>query len=96
MIYEQPVFYDLKDLTMPVLIIVGKQDRTFIGRDLVKKDQHTLHGNFPLLARQAKKRIKNCQIIELPNVGHIPHIQEPAAFNKGVAAFLNQQQKAIR
>ncbi len=93
MIYEQPVLYDLDDLTMPVLIIVGKQDRTFIGKDLVKKDQQTLHGNFALLARQAKKHIKNCQVIELPNVGHIPHIQEPASFYKAVAAFLDQQQK---
>ncbi len=90
MIYEQPVVYELKNLTMPVLVIVGQRDRTFIGKETVTKEQQKSHGNFTMLARAAKKQIKNCEVIELPDVGHIPHIQTPALFNKAVAVFLKK------
>lgn len=91
MIYEQPVVYEFNNLNMPVLIIIGGQDRTFIGKDLIKKEQQKLHGNFPKLAREAKKEIKNCEVIEMPGVGHIPHIQKPALFNKYVLTFLREK-----
>jgi pimeloyl-ACP methyl ester carboxylesterase len=90
MIYEQPVVYELKDITAPTLLIVGEADRTFIGKNLVKKEEQNQHGNFPLLAKKAKAQIKNCTVIELPGVGHIPHIQNTALFNKRVLEFLKQ------
>ncbi len=88
MIYEQPVLYDFDKLTMPTLLIVGQLDRTILGKEMLTKEQQKLHGNFPIMASKAKSRIKNCQLIVLPGVGHIPHIQSPALFNKNVLSFL--------
>lgn len=90
MIYEQPVVYEFDNLAVPVLLVIGQLDRTFIGKDLVKKEEQQFHGNFPVLAREVKKQIKACRLVELPGVGHIPHIQQPAVFNKNILAFFKQ------
>ena len=90
MIYEQPVVYELKNITVPTLLIIGETDRTFIGKHLVKKEEQKLHGNFPLLAEKAKEQIKNCTLIVIPGIGHIPHIQDAALFNKHLLEFLKQ------
>src|SRR5687768_6985127 len=33
MIYEQPVVYEFKNITQPVLLIMGQEDRTVVGKD---------------------------------------------------------------
>lgn len=88
MIYDQPVLYEFKNLSMPVLIIAGQRDRTILGKNLLDKNQQVLHGNFPVLAQKAAEKMKNAKVIILPAVGHIPHIQTPEIFNKDVVDFL--------
>ena len=88
MIYEQPVVYEFKDITVPTLLIVGAEDHTFIGKDLVEKEKQKLYGNFPQLAREAKEKIKNCRVLVLPGIGHIPHIQDAVLFNMHLLEFL--------
>ena len=90
MIYEQPVVYEFKNISVPTLIIVGEADHTFLGRDLVEKDKQNLYGNFPVLADKAKEKIRNCEVIKFPGVGHIPHVQESSLFNKQLLNFLQQ------
>ena len=90
MIYEQPVVYEFKNIAAPTLLIVGEADHTFIGRDLIEKDRQNLYGNFPVLADNAKEKIKNCQVIKLPGVGHIPHVQDTSLFNEYLLNFLQQ------
>jgi len=92
MIYEQPVINEFHRLTMPVLIIVGEKDRTILGKNLLTKEQQAHHGNFPVLATQAAKKISNARVIVLPMVGHIPHIQTNGTFNKSVLEFLKKGQ----
>lgn len=91
MIYEQPVLYELSRLRPPTLLMAGSEDRTFIGKDLIAKEKQKLHGNFPQLAGKAKHIIKNCELIILPGVGHIPHVQTPALFNQYVLGFLSKK-----
>ena len=90
MIYEQPVIYEINNLKMPVLLVVGQLDRTIPGKDMLKKEQVNLHGNFPQLALKAKQKLMDCKVITLPGVGHIPHIQKPALFNSVVLDFLKR------
>ena len=90
MIYEQPVLYEFNKLSMPVLLIIGQEDRTILGRDLINKEQQKLHGNFPALGSIAAKKMKNATLIVIPMVGHIPHIQTTAIFNKDVIGFLKK------
>ena len=88
MIYEQPVLYDFDKLNVPVLLMAGQLDRTILGKDMLPVNKQMLHGNFPVLAREASKKIKNCQVVILPGIGHIPHIQNIDLFKKYVLAFL--------
>jgi pimeloyl-ACP methyl ester carboxylesterase len=88
MIYEQPIVYDLDKLNLPTLLIVGELDKTFIGKDMLSLKKQKLYGNYPLLATKAAKKIKKSQVIILPGVGHIPHIQTIEVFRKTVLTFL--------
>ena len=88
MIYEQPVLYEFSKLSMPVLLIAGERDRTILGKNFLKKGQQKLHGNIPELASKAVTKMKNARLKIIPVVGHIPHIQTTALFNKEVVEFL--------
>jgi pimeloyl-ACP methyl ester carboxylesterase len=88
MIYEQPVLYDLDKITVPTLFIVGQLDRTILGKEMLSPSKQKLHGNIPMLAAKASKKIKGSKVIVLPSVGHIPHIQNVDLFKRSVLQFL--------
>jgi len=88
MIYEQPVVYEFARLACPVLLIIGQADRTVVGKDLLTGEQKKNYGQYPQLGRKAKAQIKNCRLVELAGVGHIPHVQDTAAFKKALFSFL--------
>jgi pimeloyl-ACP methyl ester carboxylesterase len=88
MIYEQPVVYEFKNISVPTLIIIGQSDRTIVGKNLLPKDVVSKHGQYPQLGRAFQRQIKNSKLVELKGVGHIPHIQVPTAFNQNLLRFL--------
>jgi pimeloyl-ACP methyl ester carboxylesterase len=88
MIYEQPVFYELENIKVPTLLIIGQTDRTIVGKAKVPKEIAGEQGQYPELGRAAKQKIKNAQLVELDNIGHIPHIQTPEKFEKALVDFL--------
>lgn len=88
MIYEQPVVYEFKNIAVPTLIIIGQEDRTVVGKGLLEKAVAAQHGNYPQLGRWLQKEIKGAELVELPGVGHIPHIQAPEDFRKAVLQFI--------
>jgi pimeloyl-ACP methyl ester carboxylesterase len=90
MIYEQPVVYEFKNITQPTLIIIGQEDRTVVGKNLLPKDVAALHGNYPQLGKWLQQQIKNSKLVELPGVGHIPHIQALSSFKTSVLSYLNK------
>jgi pimeloyl-ACP methyl ester carboxylesterase len=51
MIYEQPVVYEFKNIKQPTLLIMGQEDRTVVGKNLLSKDVAAQHGNYPELSR---------------------------------------------
>ncbi|HLP51642.1 MAG TPA: alpha/beta hydrolase [Chitinophagales bacterium] len=88
MIYEQPVCYEFKNITTPTLLIIGQEDRTIVGKQLLNKEQVAAHGQYPALGKQTNQQIKNSTLVELPGVGHIPHIQSLGLFMIHVSKFL--------
>lgn len=92
MIYEDPVLYDFKKLTVPVLLVVGGVDKTIPNKQLLSKEQLKVHGNFASLAKKTRAQIKNCKVIILAGVGHIPHIQTSELFNMAVYSFFQEHQ----
>jgi pimeloyl-ACP methyl ester carboxylesterase len=90
MIYQQPVCYELSEIKVPTLLIVGQEDHTAPGRDRAPIDLRRNLGNIPELAKKASETIPGARLIELPNVGHIPHLEAPGAFYQAVDDFLRR------
>jgi pimeloyl-ACP methyl ester carboxylesterase len=119
MIYEQPVVYELADLHIPTLIVIGAQDRPIVGEMIMlidkpsdmpgmdmgammmPQDRGTLRaaGDMPeayqkrfsqyqALAEKAHEAIKNSTLVEIPDTGHVPHLESPDTFYQNVLPFL--------
>ncbi|HUC82283.1 MAG TPA: alpha/beta hydrolase [Flavisolibacter sp.] len=88
MIYTQPVVYELENITAPTLLIIGQRDRTAIGKNLVSEEVRKTMGNYPELGKKTQQRIKNSALVELDNVGHLPHIERFEPFIQSLLRFL--------
>jgi pimeloyl-ACP methyl ester carboxylesterase len=84
MIYTQPVFYELDQLTMPVLLMIGDKDTTAIGKNLAPASIRPTLGNYPVLGKAAAARIPHAHLVEFPDLGHTPQIQAPDVFHKAL------------
>ncbi|MGC4038648.1 MAG: alpha/beta hydrolase [Chitinophagaceae bacterium] len=91
MIYQQPVIYEIEELKIPVLLVIGQVDRTIVGKDLLSDAAKTEHGNYPEMGRQFKNRVTNSIVVELSGIGHIPHIQDLQLFENSINSFLLNQ-----
>jgi pimeloyl-ACP methyl ester carboxylesterase len=90
MIFTQPVVYELQNLKMPVLLIIGQRDRTALGKGMAPKDVQETLGNYPVLGRETAKKIKNSTLVEIDNVGHLPHIEAYPKFIVPLKEFLKK------
>ncbi len=88
MIYEQPVIYEIKNIHVPTLLIVGDADNTIVGKNYLSDSVKAMHGQYPQLAQQFKQQVKDCKLVILPGVGHIPHVQEPEQFKTSLFSFI--------
>lgn len=88
MAYEQPIVYEFSNLKMPTLLIIGQADRTVLGKNRLSKDLQDKYGQYPTLGKKTKAEIPNSKLIELENVGHIPHVQVFDEFIESVLQFL--------
>jgi proline iminopeptidase len=61
-------------LTMPVLVVVGGQDRAVGGAPM----------------RDLATRVPHGRLLELPKGGHFPYLEEPDAFARAVTEFLSR------
>ncbi|MPS75126.1 MAG: alpha/beta hydrolase [Chryseobacterium sp.] len=89
MIFTQPVVYEFQNLNVPTLLIIGTRDRTAIGKANVKdpKIAETM-GRYDLLGKATQQKIKGSKLVEIENVGHLPHIEVFEQFIKPVTEFL--------
>ncbi len=70
--YLDPVVYDWAHIKVKTLVIGGEKD----GQ------------NFPAQAKHIADSIPGAQLVLIPDVGHVPHIQVPDIFNKALLKFL--------
>jgi pimeloyl-ACP methyl ester carboxylesterase len=84
MIYTQPVLYEIGALRMPVLLIIGDKDTTAIGKDLAPPEVRAALGNYPALGKKAAAQIPHAKLVEFPDLGHAPQIQESERFHKAL------------
>lgn len=90
MIYTQPVCYEFGQLSMPVLLIIGQLDRTAPGRNLAPADTRASLGDYPSLGRATADAIPDAELVELDDVGHLPHIEAFPRFIGPVKKFLGR------
>ena len=89
MIYEQPVCHEFPYLKARTLLIIGQADRTVVGKARVKKELLPAVGQYPALGKKTVKLIPNATLVEVPEAGHIPHLEATERFHKELLAFLN-------
>ncbi|MGS0622741.1 alpha/beta fold hydrolase [Ralstonia sp. VS2407] len=88
MIYTQPVVYEFGQLRPPTLLLIGQKDTTAIGKDAAPPEVRAQLGHYPELGRAAAKAIPRATLVELPDAGHAPQIQDPDALHNALLAWL--------
>jgi pimeloyl-ACP methyl ester carboxylesterase len=84
MIYTQPVVYELGLLRVPTLLVIGQNDRTVVGKAKVPENLRSSAGNYPDLGKRAQAAIPASKLVEIPECGHIPHIEAHASFMRAL------------
>jgi pimeloyl-ACP methyl ester carboxylesterase len=74
MVYEDPVVYDWAHIKVTTLEIGGEKDGA--SPDWAKH------------AKEACQTIPKCELVLLPNIGHVPHFESPEAFHRALLKFL--------
>jgi pimeloyl-ACP methyl ester carboxylesterase len=72
MVYEDPVVYDWAHIKVPTMELGGDKDGA----------------NFPQLAKRVCDTIPKCELVLLPGIGHVPHLEAPDMFYKALLKFL--------
>jgi pimeloyl-ACP methyl ester carboxylesterase len=91
MILTQPVFYEFENIAVPTLLIIGDKDNTAIGREFAPPAARDALGDYPQLAKHAAARIHGAKLVEFPELGHAPQIQDPAAFHQALLSGLTKK-----
>lgn len=89
MIMTQPVLYEFKNISCPTLLIIGTRDRTAIGKDSAPNEVQYKMGLYNQLGKKTQQAIPNASLVELDNIGHLPHIEAFEKFIKSVTEFLD-------
>ncbi len=88
MIDTQPVVYELGQLSMPTLLLIGQKDTTAIGKDTAPPEVRAKIGHYPELGKAAAKAIPHATLVEFAELGHAPQMQDPKAFHRALLAGL--------
>jgi pimeloyl-ACP methyl ester carboxylesterase len=90
MIYQQPVRHEFGLIQTPTLFVIGQHDRTYLGRGSVSPEVAATMGQYPQLGRAAARDIPGSRLVELPDAGHIPHLETPQKFHNALLEFLRR------
>lgn len=78
MVLQDPVVYDWAKIKVKALVLGGAEDTP----------------DFPQLAKHIADTIPGAELALLPGLGHVPHLQDPAAFNAALLKFLRESAPA--
>lgn len=89
MIYQQPVCYEFSRVRAPTLLIIGQDDRTVVGKGLIKDPKVVAAmGQYPELGRRTAAQIPGAKLVPIASVGHIPHLEATPQFLAALLAFM--------
>jgi pimeloyl-ACP methyl ester carboxylesterase len=84
MVLSQPVIYEIDQITVPTVLMIGQKDTTAIGKDRAPPELAKALGNYPDLGRKAHERIKGSVLVPFAELGHSPQVQDSGTFNKAL------------
>lgn len=90
MIFTQPVVYEFENVTVPTLLIIGQRDRTALGKAKAPKDMQEKLGDYPKLGKATAAKIKGSKLVEIDNIGHMPHVEAYDQFIEPLLDFLGE------
>jgi pimeloyl-ACP methyl ester carboxylesterase len=90
MIYTQPVIYEFQQISVPTLLMIGDKDTTAIGKDFSPPAVRAKLGHYYELGKRAAAMLPHGKLIEFPELGHAPMIQDPTAFHKALLDGLRE------
>lgn len=90
MIFTQPVVYEFSEIKVPTLLIIGTRDRTALGKNLVSEEVRAGMGLYDQLGKQTAEKIPDAKLVELENLGHLPHIEAFDRFIKPLISYLEE------
>jgi len=93
MIFTQPVVYEFPLIKVPTLLMIGDKDTTAIGKDFAPPEVRAKLGHYPELAKKTQAAIPGARLVEFPDAGHAPQIQDPQAFDKALLDGLAQMRR---
>jgi len=88
MIYRGPVRDLYRTLPMPVLLFAGDQDRSF---PLIQYAPPEIRARLPMIpaaARSIVNELPHGQLVAIPDVGHVPHLEARDRFRDALMAFI--------
>ena len=91
MILTQPVVYEFSRLQVPTLLIIGTRDRTALGKNLVSKEVRETMGLYDQLGKETAEKIPDAKLVEIPNTGHLPHIEAFEKFTEALLPYLKNK-----
>ncbi|KAF8846969.1 alpha/beta-hydrolase [Acephala macrosclerotiorum] len=88
MVLTQPVVYEFPLLKPKTLLMIGDKDNTAIGKAWSPPDVQAKIGHYNVLGKQVAAMINGSTLIEFPDLGHAPQIQEPDTFHAALMGWL--------
>jgi len=88
MVLSQPVVYEVGELKVPTLMLIGMKDTTAIGRDRATPEAAKALGNYAALAPGVTGKIKGSKLVTFPELGHSPQVEDPERFNAALIESL--------
>lgn len=82
MVFTQPVVHEFDKLQIPTLLLIGEKDNTAIGKAQAPEDVQETLGRYDVLGEQAADAIPQATLVEFPELGHSPQIQDPERFHE--------------
>jgi pimeloyl-ACP methyl ester carboxylesterase len=91
MIYEQPVCHKFGNIKAKTLLVIGQADRTVVGKSRVSMALLPYVGQYPDLGKKTARLIPNSTLVEIQNVGHVPHFEDKNIFHQALLTFLERE-----
>jgi len=88
MALTQPVVYEFGLLKARTLLLIGEKDTTAIGKPWSPPEVQAKLGHYDVLGKQVAAAIPGSTLIEFPDLGHAPQIQEPGRFHAALLTWL--------